>query len=834
MPLVDPLEVTNMSRFAGLPSWRGMRMVAPALLATWLAAPVRAAEPAASPSGGRNMARGATYVMSPQPSYEHCTDPADATQLTDGQLTEGYFWTQKSTIGWQSVPYAVITVDLNRIEPIGGASFRTAAGAAGVSWPAGVHIQVSDDGSAYREVGDLVELDETGRSLPVAYAVRKFATTNLAGRGRYVRFVAIPTGPCLFCDEVEVLRGPDSLLQGDAGGTPVGDLAAWCNRMRVKPAIRRRFDLDVAGLRQGIRAANVDEVVKVPLLGRLDSLAQELAASVESLDQESFRAVLPFNANHARLFGIQAALWKALGHAGLSAWAAQPYDPMDLFAPPTAEAGRIEVHTMRGEYRSAAFNLTNATDAPIKVSVRLQDMPRSPAPPWISVHQVPWTDTVSGQPVAAALPDSIRFDNGWSMEVPPGLVQQVWLTFHVVDVPPGEHLGSVVIEASIGQALVLPVRLKVYPLSFPARTTLWLGGWDYTDSESMYGMTTANRGFLVEHLRSRFVNAPWATAASIMEVTFTNDDPPKATLDTRRFDAWLDRWPDAQAYLVFASVGDNFKGAPVGTERFNRRVGAWITAWATHLQSRGVEPDRLGLLLVDEPRAHEHDDVIISWAKAIRAAEPRVLIWEDPIYTKPADGRPEMFELCHVLCPNRPMWLAGGREFETFYLDQRDRGRILQLYSCSGPARLLDPYAYYRLQAWHCWKIKATGSFFWAFGDTGGAPSWNEYLAASGPYCPVFLDDRSVTAAKQMEAIRESAEDYECLVMLRTAVRRAEADGKGGSARARAQSLLERAADEVLGAPGVNHLSWHTPKDRAKADAVRIQLLEALTELVGR
>ena len=812
---------------------RHVSSIAFVAVAAGIVLPAWADGPAARQPIGRNLALGIKYVMSPAPTYEHCTDPGDATQLTDGQLTEGHFWTQKSTVGWQSAAYVTISLDLGKVEPIGGASFRTAAGVAGVLWPMSVHVQVSDDGKDYRQAGDLVELDETPGSIPAGYAVRKFITTNLTARGRYVRFVAIPTGPFLFCDEIEILRGDPVLLKSEPAGPPVGDLDTWCARTRVKPAIRRRFDHDAGGVKQAIQTAKLDDAAKAPLLASLEKLERDLSASAKSINQESFRAILPFNANHADLFRLQASLWKALGHQALSAWSVQPYDPTDLYAPPAPEPGRIDIHTMRGEYRSAAFNLANTTNAAMKVSIRFKDLPNSPTPPWVTVQDVPWTDTISGRPVTAALPDARKTGDGWSVEVLPGLVRQVWLTIHAVDVPPGEHNGSVLLEADGTKPVTLPVRLKIYPLTFPARTTLWVGGWDYTDNESVYGMTAANHKALVEHLRGRFVNAPWANSASIMQVSFTNDSPPKAQLDTKRFDAWLDQWPDAQAYFVFASVGDSFLGAPMGTEPFNQRVAAWISAWVAHLKTRGISPDRFGLLLVDEPRAHEHDDVIIPWAKAIRAAEPKVLIWEDPIYGKPSDGRPEMYELCHVLCPNRPMWLSNSKEFESFYLNQRDRGRTLQFYSCSGPARLLDPYSYYRLQAWHCWKIQATGSFFWAFGDTGGSSSWNEYLAASGPYCPVFLDDRSVTAAKQMEAIRESAEDYECFVMLQAATQRDEADGKSSPALVKARSLLTQAAEEVLNASGASALNWHAPKDRSKADAVRVQLLESLTELTA-
>ncbi len=184
-----------------------------------------------------------------------------------------------------------------------------------------------------------------------------------------------------------------------------------------------------------------------------------------------------------------------------------------------------------------------------------------------------------------------------------------------------------------------------------------------------------------------------------------------------------------------------------------------------------------------------------------------------------------------MLCPNRPMWLANEPLFERFYLDQKRNGRMLQFYSCSGPARLLDPYSYYRLQAWHCWHVGATGSYFWAFSDNSGSSSWNEYFVRGGPFAPVFLDNQSVTAAKQMEAVRESVEDYEYFVMLRKAVEKAKASGRSAAAIRTAEKLLSDAAKTVLAAEGADGLNRSDPKDRSIADRVRLEVLKALVDL---
>jgi len=127
--------------------------------------------------------------------------------------------------------------------------------------------------------------------------------------------------------------------------------------------------------------------------------------------------------------------------------------------------------------------------------------------------------------------------------------------------------------------------------------------------------------------------------------------------------------------------------------------------------------------------------------------------------------------------------------------------------------------------------VGATGSYFWSFSDSSGSSSWNEYFVRGGPFAPVFLDNHSVTAAKQMEAVRESVEDYEYFVMLQKAVDRAKASGRSDAAVRNAEALLSNAAKTVLTAEGAHGLNRSDPKDRTIADQVRVRILKTLVAL---
>ena len=777
-----------------------------------LAIAVQFANAEESRGPGENLAAGKPYTFDPSPTYEHCTDPGDAKQLTDGEYSKGYFWTQKTTVGWQGASAVTIRLDLGAVQPIRGASFNTAAGRAGVTWPIGISVLVSDDGDTFHLAGELVGLDAKHGPPPAAeeYAVHRYWTDELRTHGRYVLFMVDASGPFVFADEVEVYRGEPGWVREPLVGEGVRDAQGY----RQQLAVVRRLRADL----RAVRAADAAHALN----GELDAIEAELP-KLEWHPPADFRAVLPLNELHARIFRAQAAVWRAQGAAPLTVWAAQPWDPLSLTQRPPAEAaGGVNVALMQGEYRAAAFNIANAGEAPLMLRMRISGLAGGENPNWINVHEVAWTDTKSGQPVAAALPEAKRDGGDLAIDVPAGLTRQVWLTLHPGAVPQGEHHGEIVLKGG-GLERRLPLTVRVSPLRFPACPALHVGGWDYTDTESRYEITQGNRDRVIAHLRDHFVDSPWATAAVL-----------PADRSVTNFNRWVARWPGARQYCVFASVGANFDGEAMGTPGFDKKVGEWIRFWAGHAERRGIRAENLLVLLVDEPHEAQQDGVILAWAKALRAVGTGVKIWEDPTHRDPATANPEMMAACDVLCPNRPMFLAGGPAFRDYYAQRRASGAELAFYSCSGPVRLLDPYSYHRLQAWSCWQQGARSSFFWAFGDSGGGSSWNEYAQErAASYTPLFLDATTVTAGKHMEAIRESVEDFEYPVMLRDRLAAAQKAGQGGAVVEQARRLLAGAAARVLDAPGAGDLQWAQPKDRGVADAVRVEILEAL-EALGR
>jgi len=512
----------------------------------------------------------------------------------------------------------------------------------------------------------------------------------------------------------------------------------------------------------------------------------------------------------------------------LRLWPAGRWDPL---APgdtprPGLRPPSIALTMLRNEVRGAALNVTNPGPAVARMELRWRARGGPAHPPWLGVREVAWTATAAGAATASALPDAPRTRTGWRIEVPAGCTKQVWLSVDSGPLTPGSLRGALDFTLAGQTVARVPLDVRVLRAAMPAQLSLSLGGWDYTDGPGR-DITESNLSATVAFLRRYHVDAPWATTAVMPFGRHDEEGRMVEPPDTARMDAWLDRWRGARTYCVFSA----FDGPPPITPADKRRVREWIAFWAAHLRQRGVSPSRLWLLLVDEPYTPDMDRTVAGYAAEIRAAEPEVGIFEDPIWEDPAAASREMLESAAVLCPNRTMWIARRTAYESVYLPLQRAGKRLAFYSCSGPVRSLDPYAYHRLQAWDCFRYGMVHMGYWAFCDAGGGSAWNELTARGVCFSPQFLDADGCTTSKHMEAIREGLYDHQTLVLLREAADRAERAGRDRSVVTVARRLLEQGPRAVTEAPGASEIGWAAPKDRGVADRWRARALALLERL---
>ncbi len=770
-----------------------------------------------------NIALGAACAFDPAPNYAHCTDAGDAKQLTDGEYVQGHFWTQPGAVGWSGGGQIIITLDLGADKPVSGVSFSTAAGAAGVEWPNSISLLAAGEDGLFHDVGELTALSARQAAPPAeGYALHRFSTNALRIHARKLALVIFGE-PFVFCDEIEVLKGGDAWMSEPLPGTGVADLRAHIARLLTHNGVKRRITADIAAVRRA--AEDLDAEERQPVMDELDAVAAELGALSAEYGPD-FKTILPLNPAHTRVFAALARVWQEKGLRELAVWAADPWHRMELCpalpGPAGADAVRLHLDMMRNEIRSVAFNMAAVED--MELDIEISGLPEGLQTPCIEARGAAWTDTRTGEPVAAALLPLEGAGNRFKLRLVPGLVRQVWLTVNTRELPPGVH--ELMVTAG-GQPL--PLTIQVYPFRFPDRPTLHMGGWDYTNMPSFYEATEKNRDALVKMLREYFVDSPWAVSTAMPFGVHDASGAMTAPPDTANFDAWRRLWPDARRYCVFAAVGDKFQQWPMGTPEFNRAVGDWAVFWDGYMRGAGLDPAQLLVLLVDEPFEAKMDAVITAWARAIHASGAGIRVWEDPTYTDMAKATPEMIAECDVLCPYRKLFYEGGDAYRAFFAEQHAGGKKLEFYSCSGPMRLLDPHTYCRLQAWDCWRYGAEATYFWAFADGAGGSSWNEYPQPRAAYTPLFIDPETVTAGKHLEAMREGVEDYEYFVMLDKAVK----DGKGAAAdREAAARLLRELPDRVCAAmPDKGRARWELSALPNRADTARLEMLRVLMRL---
>lgn len=789
----------------------------------------------------RNLALGRPCVFSTAPNYPLTMDPGDPGQLTDGEHASrvGRLWTDKKTVGWQRVGSVSITVDLGEARGISGVAFTTAAGSGGVSWPRFLDVLVSDDGESFFHVGNLVALDRERGARPgeSGYAGHEFRTEKLRTHGRYVVFVVVGE-PFIFVDEVEVVAGDSSWIGKKYKGQAYSNPMVFDRARTVGESIKRRILTDSRALRSltkdpGVRAA----------LERIDT---EVASLPYPSDGAGVRAVFPLNDLHRGVFRAQAAFWRGRGGAAVRAWVPGAWDPMEpVAALPSSVPGskpELRVELMSGnDTRSVALNLSYSGDSDASLSLSFSGFSGILDPSWIRVREVEWTGTRLGGVTASALVDPRKEGAKTVIRVPAGLTRQLWLSVKAGDTPPGTYTGSVVLQGKVTR-IEVPLVVRVHPVRFPARPTLHVGGFDYANNEALYDLTRENREALLRELREHFVDSAWATREVLPGGKFDALGALVEPPDTRAFDRWVKvLWPSARRYYVFVNVKAGIPGLRPEDPLFATKLGAWMRFWAGHLRGLGLDPAQLYLHLVDEPAQKEQDELFVQWAKPLRAAGTGIRIFSNPASSAAASNRSALASQTDELCANRPHFLSAELSHRRFFMDwllARGPGALdskaLAFYSCEGPAMEVDPYWYYRLQAWTAWEHGATAMHFWSFVDSGGASSWNEYLGRYETFSPLFLAPDSVTGSKQMEAIREGVEDYEYLVLLRDAVSRAsKRPGSAGKA-AVARELLAVAAEKVAASAslgGSAEIKWATPKDRLAADQVRVLILEELARL---
>ncbi|MDD2711142.1 MAG: hypothetical protein PHV34_24455 [Verrucomicrobiae bacterium] len=804
--------------------------------------------PAETESSGVNLAKGKTCVFDPAPNYELCTDPADNSQLTDGEIYKGpeLLWVRKSTVGWRGVSHALITVDLGQIEPISGASLHTAFdGPSNVLWPRSIRVFVSDDNREFSLAGNLVD-PAWPDCLPPELApfgnkqrqVFHHYAAKLNTRGRYVCF-ALQCPMYAFCDEIEVLRGPGAPLEKTVSGQKINSLKDFLTDSLLKDNVTGVLLRDINRVRQ--EAQGLSSKDQVELAGKLDQLEKKtMAMELQYLTDKS-RAISPLNDIHRDIMRIHAAILKARQYPSLAAWHNNRWDPLDALDIPSKEAcdetPTLNMEMMTGEYRAETVNLTNASENDLEAEISFAGLPGGSLPKYISVHQVEFVGTQEGSMIADPLPLTKRDEKSHQISIPSGMTRQIWISFNPQDVKSGRYQGTLLVKTKQQSPLKIPLSFTLHPFRFPAQPFLSLAMFDYTDKPYAFkSATDQNVPLAIKDMKEHFVDTPYGHCACWpQKEDFDADGSLSAPLRTSDFDDWIGRWNGARRYHIYlGNALEKFCGEPMGTPRFNRMVGQWAAAFARHVQSKGIAPKQIAIHLFDEPLKDEQYTMNTIWGKAIKSGAPEIQLFTDTSsFLKPTPALMEMIHVHDIICPHLPEPNVIDKA-QAVLKSELNSSKCLWFYSSFGPSHLFDPYYYHRLQAWHCWRAGAVGMAFWDYWNyykEKNCTAWNEFVTTQETFGVSYTTENSVISSKHWEAVREGIEDYEYLLMLSTRIEELKKKGIPPESLREAEQLIESLPSKVAGKYDKKMVRWTTPRNRSEADQARMSILKALKNL---
>lgn len=661
-----------------------------------------------------NLAKGKPYTVYPIQNYSLSAPPNNTTALTDGSYTVGYYWTQKTTVGWRNAKTVEILIDLGNISDIGSLVFNTARGReAGVYYPTHVAAFVGADRDHLSYVGDLV--DDPG-NIPGSYQVKKFRLNDLGVRGRYVFLVAIPKGVFVFCDEVEV-------IEGDHGQPKAGSLTVAQARIYVEQISR----LDGDKFFFSKIADNLATMITDPTEeGRLREIRQKIKSLQISRNADPVEAEL--------LSLRRSVLYRKFSTVPLHVQVVDPWASLNpVFPVSVSSEASLSLVSPKGGYDSRAVLVTNMLASPAQVAIGLD---RTPAGFDLSIFQVPFIKTTAMEQVADPLVPAqgvFKLRSGESRIVfitVHGIKQGKWK--NILHIKCGEKVTS------------LPIEIQVANVELPNRLLLNAVNWGYM-------------GFnLIKDRKQTAVDDLLAHHTDVVVVPST---VLPLDLDLSQLEPYLRLHRGFSKVIFLMSLRSDYRlmlggRYPFLGEQWKTAMAKWYMDARNIAVQSGFKADQVYWFPFDEMKGKEIDQ-FIALAQWARKKIPGVKFYAT-LDSMDAERALPYLDVAQIFNDDGVLAKLNNGKTEKW------------IYDTKAPAKSLSPYSYYRMMSWKAFLNGYTGIGFWAYADAGfGAnlgSAWDDFDGQYPDYAVIYEGEgNSIISSRRWEAWRMGIEDFEIL-----------------------------------------------------------------------
>jgi hypothetical protein len=526
-------------------------------------------------------------------------------------------------------------------------------------------------------------------------------------------------------------------------------------------------------------------------------------------------------------------------------WASNPLEKIFRGTPPPKEADTkgVSLEALRNEYEPAQVCISSHDfKGPVRVKVnplihrsgkhRIESVNARFVGYVTTPRNVPGSERFSDCP--DAYPDPLILDE----EVVLGRqqTQPVWLTVKIPkDALPGEYDGSIEVTTTAGHAafpLKLAIHLTVYPMALPDTTNFWLGTWggdtklaeafgiatrgewqkgNYTPEYLAFVKSEAIRN-RYEHRATAFSDQPFWPSMDVTKVFWKDGgyvydyallDKLISTVEEGfhhgRFRitclgiAEKTKKEDGKGLVLTSTIkvlnpdgSDNaeksFIRISTDDPRYLKFIGDFFEAMSLHLQEKDWL-EKVYFKVIDEP-GKELAAPALRLNEYIKNRAPDIRLnstfW-DPKISK------NMAKAEHIDLPIITSWTL-SLDPQTVQEETR-KGRDFWLYNDS-KIRIDKPSMEARKMGWLCYFHGARGYMHWAY--SWKSNPWENAFDKTwgfGAHFIVYPDKKrkKIVDSIRWEMLRETAEDYDALCMLKAA---------GGDSKEFAQLVKDLAESE--------------------------------------
>ena len=415
---------------------------------------------------------------------------------------------------------------------------------------------------------------------------------------------------------------------------------------------------------------------------------------------------------------------------------------------------------------------------------------------------------------------------GRALRVKAGQVQPVWISVRVpTGAAAGTYHGAVTVRLAAGRRESMPLELRV---------------WDFTVPKQQHLETCLllRPGELRKFYRLKTVPIEvyerWIDFCLAHRLSLTLNDWPRYDADMERL---VRRQLEGGGSAFCLATAWFRKDSPKARGEHNQRMVQRIKRRYDRAKKHRWL-DRAYVYCHDEVSKADYPFAVELYG-ALKRAMPDLRLVQTFYKDDPVTALADVMD---IWAPNIARYRT--KEFQA----QQASGKGVWWYVCCGPSKpfanlMIEwPGVDHRVLLWQNWKYGVTGLLYWGTAVVGenadGEKRWPQV-----PWKPATFRNKAGKAhhgdgqliypgpdatpysSIRLENLRDGIEDYEYLWLLRDAVTKLKAAGKGGHQKLLAQSEAALAIDETI----VKDLTHFTDKPallrRARADLARLIVL---------